>query len=105
MKLSRNHFLVAAMTCFVVACADSPTNPRRGLDPSTAPNDAKANSNAGTTLSATKTATGFYESRVDYNWTLSKHVKTIMDEKFGLGMYALPSTSEVEIPKGEVRWI
>jgi hypothetical protein len=66
----------------------------------------KSQGATGTTLKVQKSATGFRESRLDYDWTLTKHVKAIMDDKPERGgMYALPSTSEVEIPRGETRWI
>lgn len=105
MRPTPRHLLVVASTFIVSSCADGPTNPRFSLNPADASNQAKAGSKAGTTLSATKTATGFNETHREYDWTLEKHVKEIMDEKPGRGMYALPSTSEVEIPKGEARWI
>jgi len=51
------------------------------------------------------TATGFRERRVDYDWTLSKRVKDIMSETPDGAMFMLPSTSEVEVPLQQVRWI
>ena len=51
------------------------------------------------------TATGFRERRLDHDWTLSKRVKDIMSERPDCAMFMLPSTSEVEVPLQQVRWI
>jgi hypothetical protein len=99
---STAHGAIALITmAALVGCADGTTVPR--LSPA-APSLTKTGAYAGTTLSATKTATGFYEERLDYEWTLTKRVEDIMDEGPS-GMFSTGSTSEVRIPRREVRWI
>lgn len=46
-------------------------NPGRSPQPTSSPGQ------AGTTLSANKTATGFWEKKITYNWTVDKSVKEI----------------------------
>jgi hypothetical protein len=89
------------VTMALAACADGTTAPR--LTP-VAPSLTKTGSRVGTTITATKTATGFFENRLDYEWTLTKRVEDIMDEG-PTGMFSIGSTSEVRIPRREVRWI
>lgn len=48
-----------------------------------------AQGQSGTTLSASKTATGFWERRIDYDWTISKSV----------------NPTSVEVKPGETGWV
>ena len=104
MKLATRRTFVVGIFAVLTGCTDSPTSPK--LAPSEAELTKRGGGSAsGTTLSATKTATGYNEKRLDYDWSMSKIVKDIMDEKPGLGMYSIGSTTDVLIPRQEVRWI
>jgi hypothetical protein len=89
----------------LAACAEGTTSPTSRLSASEGPSLTREGLSEGTALRVTKTATGFYEERRDYDWTLTKRVKEIMDEKPGRGMFDIGSTTDVEIPPQEVRWI
>lgn len=58
-----------AAFALAAACADSP------VAPTLAPDASFAKRASGTTLSAYKTAVGFREDRVEYDWTIDKSVE------------------------------
>ena len=72
---------------------------------------AHAQGQAGTTLSVEKTATGFYERRIQYNWTITKDV-TPTTVEMGLGgteeitykitTVRVPSVTETFGVRGEI---
>ena len=69
---------IAAGLAFAAACADAPTAPKLGTD--LARNARGGRNGPGTTLTASKTASGFNEMRTEYDWTLEKELVSIMDE-------------------------
>lgn len=82
----------------LAACADSPTSPGTFFPESLTD---RGVSRGGAALSATKTATGFFEVQREYGWTLDKRVYDILDEN----MRPEASTSETTILRGQVKWV
>lgn len=83
------------------ACADSP------VAPTLAPDASFAKRASGTTLTATRTAEGFREDRVEHDWTIDKKVLAVL-----AGQEMLPEarTDETLILPGDdpienVRWV
>ncbi|HKO11588.1 MAG TPA: hypothetical protein VJV22_06455 [Acidobacteriaceae bacterium] len=103
MQFAIRRTIALVVTATAAACADGTTAPKLALDGG--PQFTKSHSNGDATLSVASTATGFFETRLSYDWTLTKRVKSIMDMTPDGAMYELPSTSELEIPAGQVRWI
>ena len=95
---------VAAIMAF--GCADGPTTPRVAPigSPADSRGDPLTSSKDRPLLEVSQTALGFLESRQDYDWTLTKEVFDIMDED-ERGMFSIGSTTNVEIPRRQVRWI
>ena len=87
---------IALLATFAFGCADGsgPTGLSEG--------EASAStSQAGTTLKAAKTATGFHERRIGYDWSIEKRVRKI----YGEPMELLPSTSTAHLSIGRSIWI
>ena len=59
---------------------------------------------AGTTLSATKTAVGFREGVVEYDWSIDKKVKAIFAGDMQ-NMILESSTEETVVAPGSVKWV
>lgn len=90
-----------AAFALAAACADSP------VAPTLAPDASFAKRASGTTLSAYKTAEGFREDRVEYDWTIDKKVLAILA---GEHMLPEPRTDQTTILPGNdpienVRWV
>ncbi len=97
MQRSARVTLALALLSGVAACShDGPTGPLAENAQM-----GRGGGRNGTTLSASKTATGFDEQRTEYDWSLTKKVNEIMDEH----MHPEPSTSTTEIVPGVVKWI
>ena len=90
--------LVAGLA-FAAACAEAPTAPELGTD--LARNAKGGRNGAGTTLTAMKTASGFNETRTEYDWTLEKELVSIMDEH----MLPEPSTTETTLAPRTIKWL
>ena len=91
-----------ATLALVAACADTAVGPTP--TPATADGVALAKgvSSSGTTLSATKTATGFRENRLEYDWTVSKRLRGIMA---GPQMIDEPLTGQTTVAPNDPRWL
>jgi len=88
---------LAALT-LATACADSSTG--TGI---TAPVSAsRAASASGTTLSATKTAAGFREDRLEYDWSVKKTLRSVMA---GPHMIDEPLTGHTTVTPDDPRWL
>lgn len=85
----------------LAACADSPTSPPRLSPEAQHGKVGKTGGNGGTSITVVKRAFGFHEDRTEYDWTLEKRVKAILDDN----MLPEPSTTEVEVTPGHVRWV
>ena len=89
--------LVALTTMALAsACADSPLAP--GEIP---PESIRGGLSGGSALSAYMVAKGFFEQQFEYDWTLEKRVKDILDGN----MVPEPSLSETVILPGQVKWV
>ena len=80
---------------FVAACAESPTAPGE-LTPA-----GRGALTGGSALTASKTATGFFENQIEYDWTFEKRLKDVMNG----WMIVEPSTTETEVLPGQVKWV
>ena len=78
------------------ACADSPLAP--GEIP---PESVRGGRTGGSALSAHMSAKGFFEQQFEYDWTLEKRVKDILDGN----MLPENSLSETVILPGQVKWV
>lgn len=87
---------LAALASFAAGCAD-------GSDPTgvSLGGGSAATSQAGTTLSAVKTATGFHERLTEYDWSIEKRVRKIYKEPMDL----LPSTTTAHLSIGRIVWV
>ena len=97
-----NRTALAAGLTLAAACADAPTG--LDLDADLARNGKNARNGqggAGTTLIASKTATGFNEVRTEYDWTLEKQLVSIMDEH----MIPEPSITETSLAPRTIKWL
>lgn len=90
-----------AAVAFIAACADSPVGPA-AVAPTDGPLLSRRATSSGTTLSATKTATGFREERVDYDWTVKKTLVSVM---VGPHMLPEPLTGQTTVTVGDPRWL
>jgi hypothetical protein len=92
----RYSFLVpVAAAAFAVACHDSP------LAPDTA-DLLRASGNGKHSLTATQTAQGLWEQRIEYDWTAQRYVSEI---HVGHDMRLLPESDRVEILPGQTVWV
>ncbi len=94
-QMYRSLAALAAMA-LAGACADSPTAP--GEIP---PESIRGGRTGGSALAAQMSATGFFEQQFEYDWTLEKRVKDILDGN----MLPEPSLSETIILPGQVKWL
>jgi hypothetical protein len=102
MQVTIRNRMVLLAAIAALGCADIPSAPL--VSPDAFANDARTPDKNGNVLEVTQSAIGFFESRRDYDWTLTKEVADIMDADEH-GMFSIGSTSRVEIPQREVRWI
>jgi len=65
---------------------------------------ALAKRGAAASLSATQTAVGFDETQIDYDWSFSEEVESVMYMK-GADMLAEPSRTATTIVPGDIRWV
>lgn len=84
-----------ALALFAAACSD-------GTGPGSDIADRRVRAGGGAVIEASKTATGFNESRTEYDWTLSKRVQKIL---VGEQMSLHPSTTEFHLKANETVWI
>lgn len=91
-----------ATIALVAACADSPVGPRPTPATTAGLSFGRAASPSGTTLSATKTAVGFRENRLEYDWTVRKTLRTIMA---GPNMVEEPLTGQTTVVPNDPRWL
>ena len=84
-----------AAAAFAVACHDSP------LSPDTA-DLLRAAGNGSSRLTATQTAHGLWERRIEYDWTAQRYVREI---HVGHDMRLLPERDRVEILPGQTVWV
>ena len=97
-SIVRHTALVGGLSLFA-ACADAPTQPDVAVDPARAGGQ-DGQRGAGTTLTAYKTATGFNETRTEYDWTLEKRLFEIMDEHM---IPEASTTTTVLLPR-TIKW-
>ena len=102
MRSNVHRTALTAGLALLASCADAPT----GLDPAAdlarnARDGRNGQGGAGTTLVASKTATGFNESRTEFDWTLEKELVAIMDE------HMVPEASIVEtsLAPRTIKWL
>ena len=86
-----------AVVALATACADN-----SGAPALTAPISASRVAASGTTLSATKTATGFREDRLEYDWSVKKTLVAIMA---GPHMLKEPLTGQTTVRADDPRWL
>jgi hypothetical protein len=91
-----------ATFALVAACADTPVGPTPTPATIAGPSFTKAVSSSGTTLSATTTAVGFREDRLEYDWTVSKTLRGIMA---GPNMVDEPLTGHTTVAPNDPRWL
>ena len=89
-----------ATIALVAACADTPIGPTPA--PIAGLSLGRAASSSGTTLSATTTAVGFRENRLEYDWTVSKTLRSIMA---GPHMVEEPLTGQTTVTPNDPRWL
>jgi hypothetical protein len=93
---------LAAGLTVLAACADGPTEPDRLADLARNAGAGKGGGGgAGTTLIASKSATGFHERQTEYDWSIEKRVKAILDAE----MLPEPSTTTTSIAPRTIKWI
>ena len=83
-----------ALGAIALACNDGPTSLDNALQ--------LAGGGGNLSLTATQTASGLWERRVEYDWTGQRYVKEI---HAGLDMHLIPETDRVQILPGETLWI
>src|SRR5687767_7330188 len=83
-----------ALGAIALACNDGPTSPDNALQ--------LAGGGGSLSLTATQTATGLWERRVEYDWTGQRYVKEI---HVGADMHIIPERDRVQINPGETVWI
>ena len=96
MKQKCRSLAALAALALVSACADSPTAPGE-----ISPESIRGGRRGGSALAANMTATGFFEQQFEYDWTLDKRVRDILDGN----MLPEASLSETVILPGQVKWI
>ena len=96
MKHSCRSLVALSVLALASACADSPMAP--GEIP---PESIRGGRTGGSALSAHMSASGFFEQQFEYDWTLEKRVKDILDGN----MTPEPSLSETVILPGQVKWV
>jgi hypothetical protein len=89
---------VISALALVAACADTPVGPTIASTVALS----KVTPTSGTTLSATKTAVGFREDRLEYDWSVTKALIGIM-----AGPYMVPEalTGQTTLVTGDPRWL
>ena len=83
-----------AFGAIALACNDGPMSPDNDLQ--------LAGGGSSLSLTATQTATGLLERRVEYDWTGQRYVKEI---HVGSDMHLIPERDRVQILPGETVWI
>ena len=96
MKRLYRSLVALSVLALASACADSPMAP--GEIP---PESIRGGRTGGSALSARMSASGFFEQQFEYDWTLEKRVKDILDGN----MIPEASLSETVILPGQVKWI
>ncbi|NUQ21376.1 MAG: hypothetical protein HOQ09_10495, partial [Gemmatimonadaceae bacterium] len=91
-----------ATFALVAACADTPVGPTPTPAADAGLSLARRSSSSGTTLSATKTAVGFREDRLEYDWTVSKTLRAVMA---GPHMVDEPLTGQTTVAPDDPRWL
>lgn len=91
-----------ATFALIAACADTPVGPTPTPATTAGLSLAKGPSSSGTTLSATTTAVGFREDRLEYDWTVSKTLRSIMA---GPHMLDEPLTGQTTVAPNDPRWL
>lgn len=96
MQYVRRSFAALSTLALLGACADSPMAPGE-----VSPESIRGGRRGGSALSANMSATGFFERQLEYDWTLEKRVKDILDGN----MTPEASFSETVILPGQVKWV
>ena len=96
-----HHAALAAAITLVAACADGPTQPELAADAARNAKGSKGGGGAGTTLVASKSAIGYHEVQAEYDWSIRKDVKSIMDEH----MHPEPSTTTTRLDPRTIKWL
>jgi hypothetical protein len=90
-----------AVFAVIAACAESPTDPT-AASLTASPSLSKQSSRSGTTLSATKSAVGFREDRLEYDWTVKKSLRAVLA---GPHMLPEPLNGQTTVTPGDPRWL